>query len=726
MKYIKKYSLYLLLIFIIEYIVSFIFNSTIHNEFKLDINFHYLFHVDTLIFSSILFISTLLVIAYEYQKYYFLKNGKKLVLADSELEKSRFMTEKEIKSLFDVTEFDELKNFTLKGNVIKTEYKNKKLLITTSKQAEHTLGIGSTGSGKSANLTIPSVEIISETKEKPSIVVTDPKGEILQKTGNRLIGNGYETLVIDLRNLFRSIRWNPLEIAYDLYQRAHNLKDEVVVNEEEGYSFFNDKKFYDINDLNAELQVVEQQLKDEAYDHLNDIFQILFPSSKDRDPVWDTGPKNFLLAISLAMLEDSLDPDLNLTKDKFNFYSMAQIVSRTDNECKDLIKYFQNRNKLSNCVTLAKQIFDASDRTRGSYLSMTFDKMAKFSDSGICALTSKNEIDFKQLDEKPTAVFIIIPDEKETRYDLASMIIVNAYKELVQKASKSEGLTLKRPVYFILDEFGNLPKIPKMEQMITVGRSRNIIFNLIIQSYSQLSQVYGEDAASIIKANCNIQMFIGTTDIQTIDEFSKRLGKYTVSQRSVGSSLSKTEDISTNISGTERPVMYASELQTLNSNGTTGNVIIQIFRYLPIKSKLIPYYKSKELLSEPYEVSEIKPRPFYKEDSFYDISIRNGKYETESQIDEDIKNTTAEIRRTQKIELDNTKTAIKRATNDILSDEEVIYLLQQIDRLEFESVVEGLEKAKQIAISQNRKPKLKFIEDAITRMHLIMDVKKRR
>ena len=122
----------------------------------------------------------------------------------------------------------------------------------------------------------------------------------------------------------------------------------------------------------------------------------------------------------------------------------------------------------------------------------------------LCALTSENEIEFGSMGEKPIALFLQIPDEKETRHTLAAMVILQAYKELVYKANTYESLSLPRPVYFILDEFGQLPKVQKLEQMITVGRSRNIWLNLVVQSYAQLAKVYDDKSADIIKSNCKV------------------------------------------------------------------------------------------------------------------------------------------------------------------------------------------------------------------------------
>ena len=62
----------------------------------------------------------------------------------------------------------------------------------------------------------------------------------------------------------------------------------------------------------------------------------------------------------------------------------------------------------------------------------------------ICSLTSSNEIDFGKIVDQPTALFLQIPDEKETRHTLASMVILQAYKELVAKANTYPDLALPR------------------------------------------------------------------------------------------------------------------------------------------------------------------------------------------------------------------------------------------------------------------------------------------
>ena len=117
-------------------------------------------------------------------------------------------------------------------------------------------------------------------------------------------------------------------------------------------------------------------------------------------------------------------------------------------------------------------------------------------------------MDFSRFDEEPTVLFIEVPDEKDNLHSLATLMIQQLYKELVDKANQNfkRGKTseekLLKNVYFLLDEFGNLPKIEKFDSMITVGRSRNIFFNLVVQDYNQLFTRYGDKIAQTIKSNC--------------------------------------------------------------------------------------------------------------------------------------------------------------------------------------------------------------------------------
>ncbi len=704
------------------YILGYFFNSCVRNNFKFVFSIKYLTDSKTVMFTLFFLAIEGTIVLYYYYKHYWLLNSKNIIKGkkrdlhlQANLEHSRFQTDEELEKNFKVIDFKELKKIDITGSIVKAVEKNKSLKVTFAKPS-HTLVIGTTGSGKTTTFVNPMIQILAETKTKPSMFISDPKGELYADHYQALIDKGYEVKVIDLRNPYNSTRWNPLERAYLYYQRMLHLEDEVIVDEENGCYIFEGIKYYKVEEKDSSIQVKKQQLYDVVYEDLHDITTVLCPITNKNEPMWESGAKNFILSIALAMLEDSENPDIGLTKEKFNFYSITKVATKTDNDCEELINYFNNRSPLSKAVSLSKQVMDASDKTRSSYLSTTFDKLAMFSDLSLCSLTSENEIEFGSMGEKPIALFLQIPDEKETRHTLASMVILQAYKELVYKANSFDSLSLPKPVYFILDEFGNLPKVHKLEQMITVGRSRNIWMNLIVQSYAQLSKVYEDKSADIIKSNCNIQVFIGTTDYKTIEEFSKRCGNFSMMQRSVGFNSSKGEDINSNTSVKERPLIYPSELQMLNRNGNYGNAIVTVFGYHPIKSRFTPSFESHN-----FNMTRIKQnlhigRYFDEEKAFYDMTIRNHLIDIKvkerkgkkGRIHGNLLTERGKVKKT----LEEIKNQIQIGLENIESKQKIQSLIDLIDSLELEKVLEEIEIIKEEVIKGQYKSNYLILESA--------------
>ncbi|MCL2109111.1 MAG: type IV secretory system conjugative DNA transfer family protein, partial [Oscillospiraceae bacterium] len=326
----------------------------------------------------------------------------------------------------------------------------------------------------------------------------------------------------------------------------------------------------------------------------------------------------------LAMLEDSENPELGMSMEKFNFFNLNKAIANSENEFQALKDYFQGRSTLSKAVTLSRQVLSSAENTLASYMSIAFDKMSIFNDEGICALTSATDINPDDFANQPTALFMKIPDEKDTRHGLAAVFVLCIYKALIKKASMREDLSLPRNVYFILDEFGNMPKIDKFDKMITVGRSRKIWFNMVVQSYAQLNNVYGDKVADIIKSNCGIKMFIGSNDIDTCEEFSKLCGNMTISTQSVSSSTGeKAGNLSVSTQMQTRPLIYPSELQKLNNNVSTGNSIIVTFGNHPLKTKYTPSYKCNKYKFGTMDLTEVRSNVFYSDEVYYDLGARN-------------------------------------------------------------------------------------------------------
>lgn len=126
----------------------------------------------------------------------------------------------------------------------------------------------------------------------------------------------------------------------------------------------------------------------------------------------------------------------------------------------------------------------------------------------------------------PTAVFMIVPDYDSSNHALASIFTKQLYTELSSNAVDTKGNKCFKRVQYILDEFGNMPPIDDMDQVMTVCLGRNIVFNIVLQSFTQLKRRYGE-ASDTIKENCQNLIYIMSKNEDTIEEVSKAAGDKT-------------------------------------------------------------------------------------------------------------------------------------------------------------------------------------------------------
>ena len=576
------------------------------------------------------------------------KKAKKLMKGkaenfDSNLENSRFMTEKERDFNFNPYKFTKLNESKKDGVPVYAEYnKKRKELDVNLASPMHGLIIGATGSGKTTTFINPMIQILGNSSAGSSMICTDPKGELFQLHSKKLVERGYKVMVLDLRDPYSSFRWNPLGELYDRYQLYLNTGNEIykhfepisecsdleLVNKPEEYGeewYEYEGKAYAVRkQLLSIIKIARQKIYDELYEDLNDLVSVICPVESKDDPVWEKGARSLIMAVCLAMLEDSEYPELEMTRDKFNFYNINKAIGNSDNDYEALRGFFKGRSPMSKAVGLSKQVLSAAESTMASYMSIAFDKLSMFNDEGLCSLTSATDIDPILFATQPTALFLKIPDEKDTRHALAAVFILCIYKALIKVASGREDLSLPRNVYFILDEFGNMPKIDKFDKMITVGRSRKIWFHMVVQSYAQLNNVYGDTVADIVKSNCGMKMFIGSNDIGTCEEFSKLCGNMTVSTSSISSTMGdKAGNINVSSQLQTRPLIYPSELMKLNNKTDTGNAIIVTFGNYPLKTKFTPSYKCPLYQMGTMDLTEVRMNAFFGDEVYYDLEERN-------------------------------------------------------------------------------------------------------
>ena len=583
--------------------------------------------IATLLVTLIGFVPLVLVMRFQLEQHYVmrrLKNAKRGI--DGNLENSHFQTLREMAQngyrIYNSAE--ELKEAE-SGIILNMEERGKgKMRTVFSPETIHTLVIGTTGSGKTSSYIIPSVKALALTTEatRPSFLFTDPKGELYEKTAWYLAEHGYKILTLDFRHPERSLRWNPLMYAWTKMCEAQGVLDRITMVSERGVPVYRlNGREYDGDAIDGAARAEIQRLEDEAYEEIINIVAALCPVTSAKDPIWDEGAKGLIQGVVMAMLEDGMSPDdVGMTAEKFNFYNLHQICTHAGAGYKDLIGYFQYRDKKSRAVSSAEIVLVAPPQQQGSYMSSVQQKLQMFNDRGICNMTSASEIDVKEMDEQPTAIYLMLPDEKEGRHPLGSLFISQCYKKLVEKAVENGG-SLKRRVFFMMDEYGNMPKIDGVQSMYTVGRSRGIIQIPVIQSYSQIIDKYGQETARTIFGNCNIEVFIGSKDNETCKQFSEKLGNYTVLSASVSGGKHAVEH-NYSESVKERPLMYPRELTLLNNKRDMGNVVVINQGYSPTLGTFTPYFKSKVFPLGETPEEALTPRALDEDAALFDFRAR--------------------------------------------------------------------------------------------------------
>ena len=538
------------------------------------------------------------------------------------------------------------------GIVFRNQIENGKYQIAM-KDEYHCLIIGTTASGKTSACLVPTIRILGHSGEKPCMVISDPKGELYTKTSRILEDEGYRVLTLNLRDAFSSTRWNPMEHAYETYHKGKNCKNNIkkcsngtapklagyqeIPGETYGQEWygFEGVAYPNEDSLRVAVASAEQVYCDLAQNELREICNTIAPKSKAQDPTWEEGAQDYLYGCALAMLEDSLNPDLGMTKEKFNFFNLYKIATFRDPDAEapfeTVRKYLlQGRDEATSTVpNLTSAVINNSPNTTKSYIGVLNGKISFMNDIGISYLTSQSDINFDDFTSKPTAFYLIIPDDREERHNLAILCLSQLYKRLVDKANSYHDKKLPNHVYFILEEFGNLPPIPKFDSMITVSRGRNILYEMAVQSYTQLETKYGADAAKTIIGNCNAQIYLGTDDQHTRDDFSKMCGEVQLLHEEKSTSTSKNEkdkdgkstSTSVQTQRTTRALITPYELGQIERN----TVIVKLFRYNPMKIKQTPNYETPFFYKKDAEQPVGIMKSLDTQKVYYDIKLRNKK-----------------------------------------------------------------------------------------------------
>lgn len=399
----------------------------------------------------------------------------------------------------------------------------KKSRLSLSKSFSHLAIIAPTGAGKTTRFVLPNILSISGV----SCITTDPSGEIYEKSKHYLISQGYLVKVFNVTDIQNSLRYNPVH-------RCSSFTD---------------------------IQKLANLLIDSTFDNsTGDVFWS--ESSK--------GLLNILLRIIVCLPEER--------RNLGELWRLLNLLGFRQQEVDALASQYLDETSFIEYGSFISQ----PEKTMSNIISSAKSAVNLFSNPDMATLVESESLHFESLRSQKTAIFLIIPENEIRHYKFLISILYTQVFDFCMKLPVHNRPYL--PIFFFLDEFANIGKLPNFSTLITTLRKRKVALSLIFQDIAQLD-IYGKsDASVILNGGCATRLFYPGLSFATCQELSNILGNQSVQFRESA--------FDRNSSGRERevarPLLAPDEIRTLKSN----RAILIHGRELPVMLKTLPYFKN--------------------------------------------------------------------------------------------------------------------------------------
>ena len=511
----------------------------------------------------------------QFQNNYSLDSIKSKKVGDGQYGTASFANQKEIESTYKRVPYEVEKwrrgedRPEYQGMVLGAEYIGKKIYALVDTEDVHCLMIGAAGIGKTANFLYPNMEYALAAGM--SILTTDTKGDLYRNyAGIAKKYYGYESVVIDLRNPTKSDGDNMLHL----------------VNE------YMDKYLKDETDLMS-------KAKAETYAKLianTIIFRGTDPSAMGQNSFFYESAEGLLTAAILLVAEFCKPEERHI----ISVFKLIQDLLEPSkvkgkNQFQILMNHLPDEHKAR---WFAGAALNSAEQAMMSVISTTMSRLNAFLDSELeQILCFDTAIDAERFCNSKTVIFLVLPEEDNTKYFLISLIIQQLYGEILKVADANDG-KLKNRAVFMLDEVGTLPRIQSIENMFSAIRSRRVSIMPVIQSFAQLKRNYGDEGMQIIVDNCQDMIFSGFAPMaEAAKILSDALGNQTVTS---GSVTQGKDNQSKALQMIQRALMTPDELKTL----PRGHFVVMKASKNPMKTRLKLFFEWGITFEEPYRLPE--------------------------------------------------------------------------------------------------------------------------
>ena len=544
--------------------------------------------------------------------YYTLNGIKSKTVGDGQHGTARWATKKEIQTVYTAVRYEPEK--WRKGENLPTAqglivgWQQASLFDKTTPHGYalvddddvHCLMIGAAGVGKTANFLYPNLEYACASGM--SFITTDTKGDLYRNyAGIAKDYYGYQVSVIDLRNPIRSDGNNLLHLVnryMDLYL-AHPESLAYKARAEK-YAKITAKTIISSGGFDSSAAGQNAFFYDAAEGLLTSVILLIAEYCE---------PKERHIVSVFKLIQDLLAP--------------SGVKGRTQFQM--LLAHLPDDHKIK---WFAGAALNSAEQAMQSVLSTALSRLNAFLDSELeQILCFDTAIDAEKFCKQKSAVFLVMPEEDNTKYFIISLIVQQLYREILSVADEYGGKLPNRIMMF-LDEIGTIPKIESAEMMFSASRSRRVSIVAIIQSFAQLEKNYGKEGAAIIIDNCQDTIFGGfAPNSESAQILSKALGSQTVMSGSVSRGKN---DPSQSLQMIERPLMTPDELKSMPK----GRFVVTKTGTCPMRTRLKLFLEWGITFGQAYEIKEQSARKVAYADRRKveeEIIRRNAAYEPDQE-----------------------------------------------------------------------------------------------
>ena len=399
---------------------------------------------------------------------------------------------------------------------------NKAVCIPENPHINGNLAVyGSSGSMKTRSFCMN--RILQAAVRGESLIISDPKSELYEKSSEYLRDQGYCVKVFNLVNPENSDSWNCL-------------------SEVEGQELMA-QLFVDV--------IIKNTINNGKGDHF-----------------WDSCEMNLLKALVLYVDQSYAEQNRNIGE----VYRLLTLSGESDLD--SLFENLPPTHPAKAPYSLYKQ---ASDTVRSGVIIGLGSRLQVFQSELIKKITTRDEIDLDLPGQERCAYFLVTSDQDSTFDFLASLFLSFCFIKLVRYADKNcEGGKLPVPVHVLGEELTACGTIPDLSRRLSVIRSRNISMSCVFQNLAGLQNRYPLNLWQEILGNCDAQLFLGCTDELTAEFISSRTGLASVSVSSKSKQL-----------GTWRISNYTPEYRETSGVGKRPVLTPDEVLRLPIKQALV-------------------------------------------------------------------------------------------------------------------------------------------